>query len=182
MKDSVSIQGYLGSFTHIAADKMLGEEVELRERSTFEEVFQDVINGVSTYGLVAIHNSIFGDIPDSTRLLKAHSELKVVNTLDLLIEQNLIVIPGTQFPEICEVHSQLPALEQCQIFLKKYPQWKQVETEDTALSVADMMEAGKKSVAAIGSSLAAKTYGAEILLANIHDSKNNITSFSLFQK
>lgn len=184
MKNSaehVSIQGFQGSFHHIAA-RQLRPSAEIREREFFAQVFEDVLSGLSEFGIVAIKNSLFGEIPEVSKLFEKYPDVERHQELPLPIQQNLIVIPGTKLEEVTEVHSQLPALEQCGKFFAEHPQLKKVETTDTALSVKSMMDAQDKSVAAIASTLAAEIYGGEILVPAIQDSKDNVTTFVLFSK
>ncbi len=178
----VSIQGYKGAFHQIAAEALLSPEITVLEREFFTQVFEDLKTGEVEYGVVATKNSIFGEISEVTKLFTANPNIQVIKELALPIQQNLIVIPGTQLSELREVHSQLPALEQCSLFFANHPELKKVETSDTALSVKSMMEKSDRSVGAIASTLAAKIYGAEILLPAIQDSIDNITTFVLIRK
>jgi prephenate dehydratase len=178
----VSIQGFLGSFHHMAAELLLGKDIAIQEREFFKEVFEDVASGRVEYGVVATTNSLFGEIEEVTQLLPRYPSLRIINVVKLPIVQNFIVIPGTTLQTLREVHSQLPALEQCAKFFHAHPSLKTVETTDTALSVMRMMQRGDSTVAAIASARAAQLYQAEILLSSIQDSADNVTSFALLQR
>jgi prephenate dehydratase len=66
---------------------------------------------------------------------------------------------------------------QCGDFLEAHPEWKAVESEDTALSAKAISEGQIKGRAAICSELAAKIYGLDILEKGIETNKRNFTRF-----
>jgi len=86
-------------------------------------------------------------------------------------------LPGQTLADITEVHSHPIALMQCEDFLKKYPDWKVVESEDTALSAKHIQENQIAGRAAICSQRAAEIYGLTILEAGIETNKRNFTRF-----
>lgn len=194
---TVSIQGYKGSFHDVVAGQLFSEKT-LLERSTFKEVFDDVKEGRAEFGVTAIENSIAGAILQNYDLLR-DSGLQVVGEYYLRIVHNLMALPGVKIEDIKEVWSHPMALKQCQDFLLKYPHIKQVETDDTARSALQIKELSQKTssaapqpqpavnsdsrtVAAIASSLAAETYGMEIIAAGIEDDPQNYTRFLILQK
>ena len=60
--------GAKGAFSHIAAMKIF-EQSELRNYTTFEEVFQAVANGDVHYGVIPFENSYTGEVGDILDLL-----------------------------------------------------------------------------------------------------------------
>ena len=181
-KTKVSIQGYEGSFHQVAARQFFGEDVEVITCATFREVIRVAANrDESDGGVMAIENSIAGSILPNYNLLQK-SDLKVVGEIYLQIGQQLLVNPGVRLEDIREVHSHPMALLQCIDFLEKNPEWKLVETEDTALSAKHLHQHRSKHVAAIASELAARLFGLEILAPNIQTMKNNYTRFLILQR
>jgi prephenate dehydratase len=181
-KTRVSIQGYEGSFHQVAARQFFGEDVEVITCATFREVVRVALDRKeSDGGIMAIENSIAGSILPNYNLLQK-SELRVVGEIYLQIGQQLLVNPGVRLEDIREVHSHPMALLQCIDFLEKYPNWKLVETEDTALSAKHLHQHRSKHVAAIASELAARLFGLEILAPNIQTMKNNYTRFLILQR
>lgn len=178
----VSIQGYEGSFHQVAAQQFFGKDVEVITCATFREVVRVAASKKeSEGGVMAIENSIAGSILPNYNLLQK-SNLRIVGEIYLQIRQNLLVNPGVKLEDIREVHSHHMALLQCIDFLEKYPHWKLVETEDTALSAKHLQQHRSKHVAAIASRLAADLFGLEILGPNIHTMKNNYTRFLILQR
>ncbi len=177
MNKKVSIQGYEGSFHQIAAREFLGNDVVVLPCSTFREVVKIASDRQqSDGGLMAIENSIAGSIlPNYTLLQKAG--LKISGEIYLQINQQLMVNPGVMHQDIREVHSHPMALLQCMDYLEKYPTWKLVETEDTALSAKYIHQHRHKYVAVVASSLAAELFQLQILAPRIQSVNNNYTRF-----
>src|ERR1700742_444239 len=163
MATRVSIQGYEGSFHQVAAREFFGNEVQVITCATFRDVIRIASNPAeSEGGVMAIENSIAGSILPNYNLLQK-SSLRVVGEIYLQIRQHLLVNPGVQLEDIREVHSHPMALLQCIDFLEKHPEWKLVETEDTALSARHLQQHRNRHTAAIASRLAANLFGLEIL-------------------
>src|SRR6186713_2264071 len=182
MSTRVSIQGYEGSFHQVAAQQFFGKDVEVVTCATFREVIRVASSKKeSDGGVMAIENSIAGSILPNYNLLQK-SNLRVVGEIYLQIRQNLLVNPGVKLEDIREVHSHHMALLQCIDYLEKHPQWKLVETEDTALSAKHLQQHKSKHTAAIASKLAADLFGLEMLAPNIQSMKNNYTRFLILQR
>ncbi len=176
MKRKISIQGYEGSFHHKAAQAFFNNEIEIIPCATFKEVVVLAADSQqSGGGVMAIENSIAGSILPNYKLLQ-RANLQIAGEIYLQINQHLLVNPGISLNDIKEVHSHPMALQQCQNFLDCH-QWKQVETEDTALSAKHIKRHSSKHIAAIAGSLAAELFGLEILAPAIQDEKNNYTRF-----
>jgi prephenate dehydratase len=176
----ISIQGYKGSFHDVVAAQLFPQR-ELLERSTFKELFNDVKEGRADVGIVAIENSIAGAILENYNLLR-NSDLKVTGEYYLRIVHNLMVLPGTKIEDLTEIWSHPMALKQCQNFLQNYPNIKQVETDDTARSAAQVKDGNLKTVGAIASKLAAEVHGLEILAPGVEDDPQNYTRFLIVQR
>ena len=178
----VCIQGYEGSFHQEAAINFCGSDVEVIPCDTFRELIKKAANKKeSDGGVMAIENSIAGSIlPNYTLLQK--SNLKIIGEVYLHIKQQLLINPGVKLEDIKEVHSHPMALLQCMEYLEKNPQWKLVETEDTALSAKHIHQYRSKHTAAIASKLAAELYQLQIATPNVHTMKNNYTRFLVLQR
>ena len=74
------------------------------------------------------------------------------------------------------------ALSQCRKFLGGLKQAKAVPFYDTAGSVKHVMEAGLRDTAGVAPELAAREYGAEMLVAGIEDHAQNYTRFHLLRR
>ena len=176
MNKKVAIQGYEGSFHQVAARHFFGKNVEVITCDTFRQVVQLGADATLSDGAVmAIENSIAGSILPNYNLLQK-SKLQVIGEVYLSISQNLLTYPGVKLEDIKEVHSHPMAILQCLNYLEKY-NWKLVESEDTALSAKVVHQNKSKHTAAISSKLAAQMFDLNIIKADIHTLKNNITRF-----
>ncbi|MBZ5502433.1 MAG: hypothetical protein LAN59_09350 [Acidobacteriia bacterium] len=150
----VAFQGERGAFSEEAAVKLLGEEITLVPRPTFEAAFSAIRDGVADYILAPIENSLAGSIHRSFDLL-VESRLNIIGEVIIPIVHNLIGVPGAAFDDIAVVESHPVALAQCERFFSAHPQLKRIATEDTAGSVRDVVRAGDRTRAAIAGRRAA---------------------------
>lgn len=177
-KPRVAFQGERGAFSEEAAHKLLGPEIELVPRRTFADLYQSLDNGVADYLLAPVENTIAGVVQPSVDLLRA-SSLKVLDEVQIKIEQHLIGCPGTTFDAIESVQSHPVALAQCSQFFQSHPQLKPVSADDTAGSVAEVMRVRDPKLAAIAGQRAAEIYGGAIIRKSIQDRSDNYTRFVL---
>lgn len=174
----VAFQGAQGAFSEDAALKLLGPEIQLVPRRTFETLFRSLDEGLAEYVLVPVENSLIGAIQPAVDLLNK-SSLGIVGEVEIPIRQLLIGCPGAVFEDIVAVESHPAALAQCRRFFVAHPHIKRVETEDTAGSVARIVEAGDRTRAAIAGRRAAEVYGGSILREDLEDRPENYTRFLL---
>src|SRR5580693_5355292 len=162
---SVAIQGERGSNSHMAALEMLGD-IEIVPCALSAQVLDAVVNGT-----VAEHYDLLLETPVR---IDAESQLR--------IHHNVIAAPGVTLAEIKTVLSHPVALSQCRRWLAANTGLLATPFYDTAGSVKHLMEGGLRDVAAIAPALAAKEYGAEILVAGIEDHPENFTRFHLLRR
>ncbi|MDR0993104.1 MAG: prephenate dehydratase [Verrucomicrobiota bacterium] len=178
---NIAIQGYEGSFHHIAALRYFGPDREIVSCPTFRDVAFRVEQGEAPYGVMAIENSIAGSIMPNYRILQ-NPHLQVAGEVYLPIQQNLMALPGMDLAQIEEVHSHPMALLQCMDYLDEHPTWTLVETADTAWSARHLAETESRKSAAIASTLAAQLYGLEILAPAINTIHPNYTRFLILKQ
>ncbi len=174
----VAFQGERGAFSEEAAVKLLGEEIELVPRPTFEALYSSIQGGLADIILAPIENSLAGSVHRSYDLLIA-SGLHIQAEVVIPIVHNLIGVPGAKFEGITQVSSHPVALAQCERFFASHPTIKRLAADDTAGSVRDVMQAGDPARAAIASRRAAAVYGAAILMEHLEDHPENYTRFLL---
>ncbi len=177
----VAFQGERGAFSEEAAIKLLGEEIALVPRPTFEAAFSAIRDGAADFILAPIENSLAGPVHRSFDLL-VDSKLNILAEVIIPIAHNLIAAPGTSFNDITVVESHPVALAQCEQFFIANPRLKRVATEDTAGSVRDVVRAGDRSRAAIAGRRAAEIYGGVILREHLEDNRENYTRFLLLSE
>ena len=173
---TAAIQGEQGSFSHEAALQALGPSVRVVPQPTFSALFAAVRSGEAARGVVPVENSLFGSIHENYDRLKANP-LHIVAETKVRVRLCLVARPGTPLSAVRRVASHPVALGQCQKFFAANPQLEAIPAYDTAGSVRDLFAEGATADAAIGSALAARLYGAEILREAIEDHAENYTRF-----
>jgi prephenate dehydratase len=174
----VAFQGERGAFSEEAAVKLLGEEIALVPRPTFEAAFSAINDGLADYILAPIENSLAGSVHRSFDLL-VDSNLNILAEVVIPIAHNLIAAPSAKFEELAVVESHPVALAQCEQFFGANPRLRRVVTEDTAGSVRAVVRSGDRTRAAIAGRRAAEIYGGAILQEHLEDNSENYTRFLL---
>ena len=174
----VAFQGERGAFSEEAAMKLLGDNIILVPRLTFEAAFRAIFEGLADYILAPIENSLAGSVHRSFDLL-VDSGLNIIAEEIIPIAHNLIGPPGARFDEVRVVESHPVALAQCEQFFIEHPRLKRIATEDTAGSVRAVVQAGDVTRAAIAGRRAAELYGGTILREHLEDNRENYTRFWL---
>lgn len=173
----IAIQGEIGSFHDVASHCYFkGEDIELICCDTFEQVFEEMKKDSNVIALVAIENTIAGSLLHNYDLLR-ESGAQIIGEHKLRISHSLMCLPDEGWDDITEVNSHPVALMQCRDFLKKHPEMKIVETDDTAGSAKNIKEKRLKGHAAICSKAAAAIYGMKVLEEGIETNKHNFTRF-----
>jgi prephenate dehydratase len=178
----VAIQGELGSNSHMAALEMMqapGDTApEIAACATSAEVFDRVVQGVVDGAVLPIENSLHGSVAEHYDLLLAQP-IRIARESLLRVRHNLIVRPGVAPADVKRVMSHPVALSQCRHWLAQHPWFEVVNFYDTAGSVKHLMAEELDDTAGIAPELAARQYGAEVLVTGIEDHAENFTRFHL---
>jgi len=179
----VAIQGELGSNSHMATVEMLGNQggLEIIACTVSAQVLAKVIAGEVDGAVLPIENSLHGSVAEHYDLL-LELPVRIERESLLRIRHNVIAMPGVRLDEVRRVISHPVALSQCRRFLAAHPEFEVVPFYDTAGSVKHLMTAGLRDVAGIAPELAAKVYGAEVLVAGVEDHVENYTRFHLLRR
>ena len=177
----VAIQGKIGSFHHIVAQRYFGDRLSLVACNTFDSSVGAVIKDNADLAVMAIENSIAGSIIPNYALID-QNDLKIIGEYGLSIHHNFMALPDQKIEDIKEVHSHPMALLQCKKFFQNYPNIVMVESEDTAEEAFRISKDQIMGVGAIASREAANIYNLYIMASSIQTIKNNITRFVILQK
>jgi chorismate mutase/prephenate dehydratase len=171
---TIAFLGPEATFSHLAARLHFGESSRYFPQTGIARVFDEVEKGSVDWGVVPVENSLEGSVNVTLDRLVTTS-LKIRAEIYLRISQCLIS-SAKDIKDIKKVYSIPHALAQCQVWLKtNLPNCVLSETESTAAAVQTVR--GKKNEAAIGSSLAGKIYGVNLLAEGIEDNSSNMTRF-----
>ncbi len=174
----VAFQGERGAFSEEAAILLLGEQIELVPRPTFDALYSAVREGAADLVLAPVENTLAGTVVASLDLI-LESGLHAIGEVVLPIVHCLIGAPGATFEAVRSVESHPVALAQCERFLRAHPHLARRATLDTAGSVREIVSAGDPTRAAIAGRRAAALYGACILREHVEDHSENYTRFLL---
>jgi prephenate dehydratase len=164
----------------MAAQEMLGA-IEVVPCSVSAEVIDAVLAQRVDAAVLPIENSLHGSVAEHYDLLLEHP-IRIDGESLLRIRHNLIAAPGVKLEDIRSVLSHPVALSQCRRFLAGFTQARPVPFYDTAGSVKHVMEESLRDTAGVAPVLAAKEYGAEVLVAGIEDHAQNYTRFHLLRR
>lgn len=171
----VSYQGVAGAYSHLACLNYFGDNVICCGSETFEDTMQLVEEGNVDFALIPIENKTAGRVDEFYGLIP-DMKLQIVGEHYQKIEHCLMGLKESSLNDILYAYSHPQGLAQCRNGLSELG-IKSVAQFDTAGSAKEVAKLKDKSLCAIASSLAAKTYGLKILKENIQDQKDNFTRF-----
>jgi prephenate dehydratase len=179
----IAIQGELGSNSHMATVEMLGNHdgLEIIACAVSAQVLTKVVAREVDGAVLPIENSLHGSVAEHYDLL-LELPVRIERESLLRIRHNVIAMPGVKLEEVRKMMSHPVALSQCRRFLAGHPEFEVVPFYDTAGSVKHLMEVGLRDVAGIAPELAARVYGAEVLVAGVEDHAENYTRFHLLRR
>ena len=179
--NKIAIQGIQGSNHYIVAQNYFGATTQIQECLSFDALVNSVIRENSTYGIMALENTIVGSIIPNYALIDQY-DLIITGEYYLNIHHHLMALENQKTKDIQEVYSHPMALLQCKEFFKKHPHIKLIEDVDTADVAKRISEKQLQHVAAIAPKIAADIFGLTVLEDEIQTIKNNATRFVIVQK
>lgn len=186
MSSSLSLErtlkvAYLGpqaTFTHIAALKRFGSQVEYIPANTIADVFSGVEKEEADYGVVPIENSIEGAVTHTLDMF-VDSDLKICSQIIINVSHNLL--GRCTVNRIKRIYSNPQVFGQCRLWLEENMA-RAEKVEVTSTTRAAQIACREKSSACIASLLAAEVYKLKVLAKDIEDSPHNITRFLVIGK
>jgi len=175
----VGFLGPVGTFTEQALLTQTDlAECTLVPMATFSDVLVATNAGDVDLGFVAIENSIEGTVNVTLDTLAFDVDLMIQREVVISVQLNLLGQPGATLAEIDRVVSFPHATAQCRAFLSRELPNAQTEAANSTADAARLLaESGTRSTAAIGTSLAAKVYGLDVLAEDVEDHPENQTRF-----
>lgn len=176
----VACQGVEGAYSQLACDKLF-KMPNIFYFSSFEAVFAAIDQGLCSYGVIPLENSTAGSVNMVYDLMQKH-DFKIVRSIRLKVDHNLLVKPGAKLENIKEIYSHEQAISQCARYLQKFKGVKVIPCENTAVAAKMVAESGRDDVAALSSRPCMKLYGLECLEESVQDMGNNYTRFICISK
>ncbi|HWO17919.1 MAG TPA: prephenate dehydratase [Kofleriaceae bacterium] len=175
----VAYQGVEGSYSHLTAQRRYaGREggALLTGHDSFRAAAEAVLSGAVDLALLPIENTTAGSINETYDLL-ASTGLHITGEVVSAIEHCLLALPGVPLDELRTVISHPQALAQCAAFFARHPHLTPRHELDTAGAARRVASANDRTLAAIASAAAARTYGLAILAHGIQTAAGNATRF-----
>ena len=170
----VAFLGPDGTFSHQAASRQFGAQVDFVPVTTLRDVFTLTERGDTQFGVVPVENTIEGPITVTFDAL-VETDVTICSEIKLEISQHLMSRSG-QIEDIQRVASHPQPLAQCRGWLEANLHGiETVETTSTA-AAAQLAHADEK-VASIGSEVTAEVYDLVPIASGIEDHRGNTTRF-----
>ena len=176
---SVACQGVEGAYSQLACEKLF-RLPNIFYFNSFDAVFSAIEKGLCRYGIIPLENSTAGSVNKVYDLMMRHN-FRIVRSVRLKVDHNLLVKPGTRMEDIREIYSHEQAINQCARYLQKFSGVKIIPCENTAMAAKYVSEAGG-GAAALSSRSCAKLYGLTCLEESVQDQGNNYTRFICISK
>ena len=129
---------------------------------------------------VPMENSIEGTVRETLDNLIFESDLLIQREVVLPISLNLLAPAGVVLADVSRIVSYPVALAQCRRFFhRELPGFEEIPASSTSDAARILAEDHPAATAAVGTALAAKLYGLEIIAADIEDHPDNETRFVL---
>ncbi|GIK62948.1 MAG: prephenate dehydratase [Chloroflexota bacterium] len=171
----VAFQGEHGAYSEEAVRQHFGREVETLPCPNFQCLFEAVLTGEATYGMLPVENALAGTVAQSYELLFEH-DMRVQAEVILRVQHMLLAPAGTKLSDIKRVKSHPQALAQCEGYLRRRG-FESVVAYDTAGSARDLAANPEPHTASIASALAGELYGLTVLDRGVEDEPYNSTRF-----
>ena len=176
---SVACQGVAGAYSQLACDKLF-KLPNIMYFTSFEAVFSAIEKGLCRYGVLPLENSTAGSVNAIYDLMMKH-DFRIVRSVRLKVDHNLLVKPGTRREDIREIYSHPQAISQCEQYLQGFSGVKVIPCENTAVAAQKVAESDS-GCAALSSRSCMKLYGLECLEASVQNTGNNFTRFICISK
>ncbi len=180
--DTTTRLAYLGPQGTFTEQALLSQpdlaELDLMPLESIPGVLAATSGGTADIGFVAIENSIEGTVNVTLDTLAFEADLLIQREVVIDVELNLLARPGVGLSDIEHVLSYPVALAQCRNFLARELPHAEVEAANSTAGAARIVaETDVPRTAAIGTALAAKVNGLDVLAAHIEDHPENQTRF-----
>ena len=171
----IAFLGPLGTHSEAAVKKHFGSSINLDPRATIDDVFYQVTNGTSQFGMVPFENSSEG-VVNATLNCLVDEKLLICGETYLDIEHNLAGRATSKISTAKVIASHPQALGQCSKWLENnLPNIKRKLTSSTA-KAAELAKSNKDTLCIVGS-LAVEKYKLKMHAQNIENHSDNRTRF-----
>ena len=176
----VACQGVEGSYQQLACERLF-KLPNIFYFASFGAAFSAIEKGLCQYGVIPVENSTAGSVNAVYDLMMKHN-FRIVRSVRLKIDHNLLVKPGTKWEDVKEIYSHEQAISQCAAFLQQHPGIRVVPCENTAIAARMVADSSRRDIAALSSRECMRLYNLEALAESVQDQGNNHTRFICISK
>ena len=176
----VACQGVEGAYSQLACERLF-KTPSISYFSSFDAVFSAIEHGFCRYGVIPLENSTAGSVNAVYDLMRKH-DFRIVRSVRLKVDHNLLAKPGTKLADIREIYSHEQAISQCGAFLAQHPEITVIRCENTAAAAKRVAESDHPGAAALASRSCAELYGLTCLADAVQDQGSNFTRFICIAK
>ena len=174
--------GFLGPPGTFGEEALLTQEdyaaADIQPFPSHAEIINAVERGDLDLGFLGFENSIEGSVRSVLDHLIFETELLIQREVVLPITQNVLAPPGLTLADVRRIVSFPDAMEQCrEYFAATLPDVELVAANSTAEAVQLVAAERPASTAALGTALAGRLYGLDVLAAGVEDHPDNSTRF-----
>ena len=177
---SVACQGVEGAYSQLACDRLF-RRPNVFYFASFEAVFTAIEKGLCRFGVIPLENSTAGSVNAVYDLMQKH-DFRIVRSVRLKVDHNLLAKPGTKLADIREIYSHEQAISQCGALLAQHPEITDIRCENTAAAAKRVAESDHPGAAALASRSCAELYGLTCLADAVQDQGSNFTRFICIAK
>ena len=177
--NTIGTLGPAFSFHDILRREKLSD-ASVRYFDSFDDIFFALQNDHIQMALVAVKNSIHGDVAKNSEMITL-SNFQVIKNFDLPISLHLTAKAALDLNDVKKIFAHPVAWNECQSFLINIGA-KHLSSSSNSQAVIDLTNSPETQIAAISGREAIEQAGLTMLYENIHDRESNITTFSLIAK
>lgn len=182
-KPKVAYLGPAGSFGEEALLSLDLGEIEPVPMRTMPEALTAVHEGDVDLAFVALENSIEGTVNVSMDSLIFDTELLIQREVVREIKLCLMAPKGVKLKDVRRVVSFPVAIAQCRDFMaQRLPGAEVIAANSTSEAARQVSRTSSRNTAAVGTRLAAKLYGLDVLNDDVSDHSGNQTRFVLVSR
>lgn len=180
-KCDIAVLGPENTYSDIAA-KLYNPKAKICYTSSINAIFDLVCRGKIKVGFVPLENSLTGSVREALDELYQEN-VWIEKVVSLPIHLSLIGIKKVPKKDVKFIYSHpQPFLQSRKYIRKHFPNAACIPVASTAAALARVAKEKDPQAIAIGSKIAAKTYGLKAIESSIEDNKTNTTYFAIFKK
>lgn len=171
-----SMLGEPYSFHHVAAMQYASPDINCHFHAGFDEVLADLAAGTADHAIIAMENSIAGDVPGNyARVLR--SGARICGEIFLHLDMHLAGKQSVPVDQLHTVISHPMALKETAAYFRAYPNIRLLPATSTSSAARMVSEQTDPCVAAVANLAAIRFYNLQLIAKNIDKLPNNVTRF-----